>query len=237
MSIFEKKTTSQAIVDHILTQIQTGELKQGDKLPTEREMSEQLGVSRVSVREALSGLSTLGILESRQGSGSYVSGYDTGIMGRVFYAYAILGQTPLTDILVARRALEAECARYAARNITEEELARMEAILAEYDEALQLPTGSRGSLAKIQSLDYAFHSAVASASHQSYLIQLVSTVSASFQALHEKCRQDNVDMGQASASAFQRLHKQLLAALRARDEEQAYRIMYAHMTDIETRLS
>ena len=70
MGIIEKKSNSQAIADYILSRILDGTLRSGDKLDTERCLSEQLGVSRVSVREALSGLIVLGILEARQGAGT-----------------------------------------------------------------------------------------------------------------------------------------------------------------------
>lgn len=233
MSFFEKTTTSQAIADYLLTQIQNGEFNVGDKLPTERELAEQLGVSRISVREALSGLSMIGILESRQGAGSYVSGYNANILGRAFYAFAVLEKTPLADIIVVRRALEAECAKYAALNSTDEELSKLHDILAAYDEALLLEPNSRMFKRKIQELDFKFHSGVAASSHQSYLIQILSTVTASFQVLHAKSYEEDEDFGLDAAVYFQQLHKQLMVALEDRNPESAYNIMYAHLTGIE----
>ncbi|MBP2649914.1 MAG: Transcriptional regulator [Firmicutes bacterium] len=233
MGFFKKQNTSQAIVDYVLDKINCGELKIGDKLPTERELSEKLEVSRVPIREALCALSVMGILESRQGNGTYVNHFDSGIMGRVFYAFAVLENTQMSEILSVRKTMEAEGARLAADNATNEQIIRMEQILAEYDETLNLSPDSRLFREQIKSLDYSFHYAVAEASHNRYLVQLLSTVTASFRVLHEKSFSEDKDLGLDAAKRFQEVHKKVLMAIKARDQHRAWEAMYEHMTTIE----
>ena len=85
----ERKSTSQLIVDKILEQIENGELVCGDKLPPEREMAEMYGVSRVPLREAICALSIMGIIESRQGGGNYITGFKPGVYQKIFHFFEI----------------------------------------------------------------------------------------------------------------------------------------------------
>ncbi|MDY2628130.1 MAG: GntR family transcriptional regulator [Lachnospiraceae bacterium] len=94
------------VVQYIKNEIQQDRLRVGNKLPTEREMSAQLGFSRNSIREALRTLSSLGIIESRQGSGNYLSGDVSGFFTESFEMMALVNQVKPLDISQMRRALE-----------------------------------------------------------------------------------------------------------------------------------
>ena len=96
----ERKSTSQLIVDKILEQIENGELVCGDKLPPEREMAEMYGVSRVPLREAICALSIMGIIESRQGGGNYITGFKPGVLGRILRTYSMLDHSFLKNYLL-----------------------------------------------------------------------------------------------------------------------------------------
>ena len=69
----QKTSVSRQVADHILELIERGELKRGDRLPGEREFAESLGISRVPLREAISALSLMGIIEKRHGEGNYIA--------------------------------------------------------------------------------------------------------------------------------------------------------------------
>ena len=68
------KTTKvyEQVIEQIKSKIKSGEIKKGDRLPSEREMAESIGVSRASVREAIRALEVVGLVESRQGAGNYI---------------------------------------------------------------------------------------------------------------------------------------------------------------------
>jgi GntR family transcriptional repressor for pyruvate dehydrogenase complex len=106
------------VFDQIQEMILRGAIKPGERLPSERELGEALQVSRNSVREALRSLEVLGLLESRQGGGNYVT-LDSG--SALIEPLSLLFQLhggKLMDILDARRALESEAAAQAASRIT-----------------------------------------------------------------------------------------------------------------------
>lgn len=147
--------------------IASGEWRVGQKIPGEHELTEQLGVSRSTVREALRGLTNMGMLEPRIGDGTYVRATDeiTGVLVRddVYSA--------LDDVLDARAGLEAATARLAARQATPESLVAI-------SDALEARTRAHdaGQLEGYVEADAAFHHAVVRASGNPLLIRLHAAV-------------------------------------------------------------
>lgn len=230
MSIFGKKNTSELIVDYVLDLIQKRELKKGDKLMTEREFSEKLGVSRVPLREALCALSIIGILETQQGGGTYISTNRPEILGNVFYAYAILDETPLHEIVVARRSLESDAAELAARNATTEDLEEIMRALLVHQEAMQKDPKVSGYFEEVEKADYAFHKSIAAATHNSFLCRLIQTTTVSFHELHMQSSKNQVTI-----EHLQRMvnnHVRIAEAIKAGDPAGARLEMYTHLDDI-----
>ena len=122
MAIIQKQSMSAQVIDHILGQIESGELKPGDKLLNERDFAEQLGISRVPLREAMCALTALGILTTRQGDGTFVNHFNEGMLGRILYIYTILDEISSGDLMELRIALEAGTAAAAAARRTDEDL-------------------------------------------------------------------------------------------------------------------
>ena len=123
-------TTRRAgLVDQVIEQLRTavtqGEWPIGERIPTEAELGEQLGVGRNTIREAVRALAHTGILEVRQGDGTYVRA-----TSEVSGAIRRLCGSELREVLQVRRTLEAEGARLAALSRTEEEVAELWSLLA-----------------------------------------------------------------------------------------------------------
>ncbi|MEE1754301.1 FadR/GntR family transcriptional regulator [Streptomyces sp. SP18CS02] len=138
------------VVDQLRAQLTDGEWAVGDRVPTEHELAEQLGVGRNTVREAVRVLVHAGLLESRQGDGTYVrSTADPAAVLRTVRAAGAL------DVLELRVALEAEAARLAAARRDTHDLLRLRAALATLR-----AEGDRDADA-----DLAFHRAVVEATH------------------------------------------------------------------------
>ncbi|GAA2486578.1 FadR/GntR family transcriptional regulator [Streptomyces gobitricini] len=139
-----------AVVDQLRDQLTHGEWTVGDRIPTEHELAEQLGVGRNTVREAVRVLVHAGLLESRQGNGTFVrSTADPAAVLRTVRAAGAL------DVLELRIALETEAARLAAARRDTHDLLRLRAALATLREE-----GDRDADA-----DLAFHRAVVEATH------------------------------------------------------------------------
>jgi len=140
---------SNTIMDRILR----GSLKRGDKVPTERELAKQLNVSRPSVREAFKALQLMGIFESRQGRGTYIT-YDPGdtINDPLAIVYA-LSDADFMDLQQIRLCLEAEACRETIMRASDEEITTLE-------HYLDADKYSASDMAALSENDAAFHSAI-----------------------------------------------------------------------------
>ena len=147
------------VVDAIKQMLIRGDLKAGDRLPIEKDLAERLNVSRGSLREGVRALSVLGIVETRQGDGSYITGLEPSTLIAPIGFIVELGGNGGSDHLHAvRRILEVESARLAATRMTPESLSRAERILTE---AASLLGEHEPEHERLIELDIAFHHTIA----------------------------------------------------------------------------
>jgi len=191
--------------------IATGEWPVGGKIPGEHELTEQLGVSRATVREALRGLTNMGLLEPRVGDGTYVRATDeiTGVLVRDDLS------STLMHVLDARAGLEAATARLAARHATPEAIAAVSNALDARDRA-----HDAGDLAEYAHADAQFHRAVVHASGNPLLIRLHAAVG---EALDESIRDTSALPEDPQVG---RAHHRLLDAIQNHRPEAAATIAY-----------
>nr|BFE84913.1 FadR/GntR family transcriptional regulator [Planobispora longispora] len=161
------------VIDQLKEQITSNSWQMNAKIPTETVLAEQLGVGRNTVREAVRALTHAGLLECRQGDGTYVRATSelSGAMLRRLRAAEQL------EILEVRRALEVEAARLAATRRTDEDIAAIEAALTEREKAWEL-----GEPNAFVEADLAFHVAVVRATHNRVLVDLYEDFSAALRA-------------------------------------------------------
>ena len=161
------------VIDQLKEQIVSGAWPLHGKIPTETVLAEQLGVGRNTVREAVRALTHAGLLECRQGDGTYVRATSelSGAMLRRLRAAEHL------EVFEVRRALEVEAARLAASRRTEEDIKAIKAALEERERAW----AACDSAAFVET-DLAFHMAVAAATHNRVLIDIYNDFSAALRA-------------------------------------------------------
>ena len=152
----------EAAMNQLVSLIEDGTFTAGDRLPTERALAEQLGISRASVRQALTGLAAMGLVESRPGDGTYVTARRTDFTWRLDAASAL-------EILEGRRAIESGTARLAAQRRTQRELTALREIVATMDE--QVDDGVHPV-----DTDREFHRAIAVAAHNPVLLQAMEAL-------------------------------------------------------------
>ena len=162
---------SDAIADQIKAQILNGILKPGDKLPAERELVEQLKVSRPSVREALLKLEAQGLIQGRQGEGTFVLDATASAITNPLINLVKDNPGALSDVLECRHGLEELATSYAAarandrdRSLIQQKFQELEAAHAQRDHELEAKA------------DAAFHMAIAEASHNVALIHLTQSL-------------------------------------------------------------
>lgn len=150
----KKTKLHEKISKQILNLILSGELKPGDRLPTERELSEQLGVSRTAIREAIVQLQGKGVLQERADGGTIVREISFSSILPFVSDLLCADQHLLSDLLGVRKLLEAEMASDAARHTTPEKAQRLRAYADEFAQSIR--DGSTGLTA-----DNRFHGYIA----------------------------------------------------------------------------
>jgi GntR family transcriptional regulator, transcriptional repressor for pyruvate dehydrogenase complex len=215
---------SDAVTDRIISQIQEGQYRAGDRLPTERELAEQLGVGRTSVREGLRFLEKLGVLEIRQGMGTVVRSLSLGEVFEHLVPVQTIIELPdrdVRDIMHVRRVLEAESAQLAAQHATDRQLGRLEELLHGMAASLEKP---RDYL----EMDLEFHVVVAEAASNPVLAQLVNLIRDIYTRYFEIVLRDP-EMNKTSLA----FHRRLYAALRDHDADAARQHILAHLSQAE----
>lgn len=162
---------SDAVASSLERRILEGSLKPGDRLPPERELAIELGVSRPSLREAIQKLASKGMVQSRQGGGTYV----TDRLESSFFDpwQDMMGAHPNLheDMLEFRRMLEGQAAEWAAERSTEADLTRLGQSFDALNDAF-----AADDMARRSSADIAFHQAVGEAAHNVLLGHLSATL-------------------------------------------------------------
>jgi GntR family transcriptional regulator, transcriptional repressor for pyruvate dehydrogenase complex len=120
-----RTTAADQIIEALRAQILTGALALGAKLPTERELSLEFGVSSPTIREALRALSSMGLIEARQGSGAYVAPNLSRIMASAMGMLMQLENVGLDDLLGLQSVLNFYAAELAVSRATDEDIARL----------------------------------------------------------------------------------------------------------------
>ncbi len=183
-------------------------LRAGDRLPPEGELARVLGASRTAVREALSGLEALGIIETRHGSGRYVREFNfSAILDNLAYSMLFEVDT-FEEILDVREALEASFLPRAIAGLTEEKLAEMTRLLA----AMEALAADVGWNARLMELDMAFHRTLYVGAGNDLLLKLLDI----FWTVHKDLRSRN-PYETRDVPRYLQQHRSLLEAIASRD--------------------
>jgi GntR family transcriptional repressor for pyruvate dehydrogenase complex len=212
-----KQTVGGRVVDLVLELIQDGRLKPGDRLPPERELAEQIGVSRASLRSGLRSLQAMGVMNARQGSGTYiVAGPPSLGEGPLRFLAALHGFTR-DDMFGARSVLEVGAARLAAAHASPEQLAVMADEVTGMFESINDPQGYLRH-------DVGFHRAVAAASQNPVLATLIDTLAQLVWESRRETVAHSTDLREAAE-----MHRRIYQAIRSRDGDEARRAMSEHL--------
>lgn len=212
------------VIEQIKNMILDGTLKKGDKLPTERDLAEQLQVSRASVREALRALDIIGLVESRQGAGNYIrESFESNLFEPMSMMFLLEKGTP-SQILEFRRVLESESVVLAAERITDEEVIQLEKLLNELKES----TDEKMSVI----LDKKFHFTIAKASKNLLIINVLEVISQLFDEFIKDSR-EKILAFENNRAKLNEQHETLYAAIKNRDVELTRKAILEHMKLIE----
>ncbi|MEK8126843.1 FadR/GntR family transcriptional regulator [Paenibacillus filicis] len=216
----------EVIADQIQDQITSGQLKPGDKLPSTKELSERFEVGRSTVREALSALKAMGLVEIHQGEGSYVRTIDPGDVSLPEWNSLLMSRETILDLLEARQALEIANAGLAAEKRTEDDLRRFEAIL----ERMKLHLGDEE---EGERSDMEFHLTLAEATHNEILGRMIDSISSPMQLAIRETRRLQMYGNRAVSEQLWQEHQAVYEAIRRGDAEAAREEMRRHLFHVE----
>ena len=213
MAQLNYKTLRQEVADEIRRKILKGEFKAGERIK-EHEMAQLLGVSRGPDREALRQLELEGLVTIIPNRGAYVTG---------------ISHKDIWDIYVIRSMLEGLCARWAAKNITDAQLDELEEtiLLSEF----QMKKESGFSAEQVAALDGRFHSILYEASGS----RILDHVLTDFHNYVQTARRSSV-VSEDRARKSIREHRQILRAIKDRDEEMAEQLANEHIMHVMQNL-
>lgn len=208
------------VIDQIKSMIENGKLKRGDKLPSERDLVEQLGVSRASIREAIRVLEIIGLIDCKQGEGNFIKqSFDNGLFEPLSVMF-MLNDGKTNEIFELRRVMEIETAALAAKRITEEELEELNSLIKEMDTAQ-----SEEERAKI---DKKFHYNITHASRNFLIVNILNTVSTLMDAFIKNAREE-ILKNDIDKSVINNQHKEIYKALFEHNSVKAAKAMGKHM--------
>jgi GntR family transcriptional repressor for pyruvate dehydrogenase complex len=213
----EARSTRDRVVEHARRLIESGVLKPGDRLPGERDLAREIGVSRPSVRSGLQALEAMGVVVSRRGSGTFIADGPPDLGTEPLSLLASLHRFTPSEMFEARLLLEVGIAGLAARSARAEHLAAMAEETTEMFAALADP-------AAFLRHDVRFHRAVAGGCGNRVLAALMEMVAAQFYELRKQTVEHARDL-RSSAE----MHRRIFRAIRARDENGARLAMAEHL--------
>lgn len=220
-----RERATQQVRDQLLAAIEAGQYPPGSLIPSERVLCETLGVSRVSVREAIAGLEALGVLSVQHGKGAFVTDTLHRQVSGPFQRYLEAHRDELLDLLMVRGVLDELAAAQAATLGTPETRAEMSRAFEEFrEEAQRRPV----DFARLTTLDVAFHLAIARASNSALLVSLLSDLHGVLEdsrrlALARSSRQPQLSVLQ---------HESILRAILAGDTAKARREVRRHLEEV-----
>jgi GntR family transcriptional repressor for pyruvate dehydrogenase complex len=208
-----------AVVTHVRQLIECGAVGPGARLPPERDLAREVGVSRPTVRAGLRTLATLGVVRSRRGSGTYIPNGPPAFGAEALSFLAALHKFTVDDVYEARRILEVSAAGLAAERATPDHLATLA------DEVASL-FASVDDRQVFLVHDINFHRGIAAASGNPIVALLVEMVSALYYERRRLTAERAVDRDLRDAADA---HRHIYQAIRAKDVERARRLMHEHL--------
>jgi GntR family transcriptional repressor for pyruvate dehydrogenase complex len=215
------------VIQQLTRLIEEGVLESGDQLPSERELSEELQVSRGTVREAVQFLGALGLVEVRHGSGTFVRlGTDRSALRDEWRDWTIRHAERIHDLLELRKGLEPFAAELAAERAGEAEVTAMEHALDQMRPAIDSP-----DVTGLIQADLAFHHAFCAAAGNAALSEFADALGE--QLVRERGVIWNLP-GRPARSLAE--HSAIYDAVRAGDPARARQAVYEHLTSVEQDL-
>lgn len=224
------KKIYEEVAEAILHMIQTGQLKPGDKLDSVQQLAENFQVGRAAIREALTALRAMGLIEMKQGEGTYVREFDPAMLSFPISTAILMSKEDVAHLLEVRKLLEVGAAGLAALKRTEEDLRAMQSALTQMREVI-------GDEELGEKADFLFHMAIAEATKNPLLVSLMNNVSGMMMETMRETRRIWLFAKQATTEQLLEDHIAIFEAIRDQNAELAQERMKEHLGHVEKVLA
>ena len=214
-----KQNISDIILKQMKEQILNGDWEPGKKIPSENELTELFGVSRISVRQALQKLTAIGLIETRAGEGSFVKKLSPGIAMNNLIPALYLSPDSLKEVLEFRKVMEGPVAELACLKAGPGDIENLEKI---YRDMVKY----KDNLEKFSQEDYNFHIALGIITNNSIIIQLYTIIQEQLNIAFKKI------VTVRGNKAGLHYHRLILDAMKEKNSEKAKKMMDEHMEDL-----
>ena len=219
--VLPRTTLTEAAFEQLIAYVVKGTWKAGDRLPPERELCQQFGIARTSLREALKAMELVGMLDSRVGDGTFVCPRSEFLSRPLLWAFTGTDHEELVEIMEARTVVEESLAGLAAERGSTDEISAIKATITQMREAI-------AAGASILEADMSFHLAIAAAAHNEVLrnaVQLLRNITR--QWLKYKVQMPNV------AGSVLKRHEAVYRAIASRKPKAARLAMRKHLEETQ----
>ncbi|WP_113970134.1 FadR/GntR family transcriptional regulator [Rossellomorea aquimaris] len=213
------------VAEVLIDMIKSGQLKSGDKLDSVQQLAENFQVGRSAVREALSALRAMGLVEMHQGEGTYVREFDSSMLSLPIYIAALMKKDDVKQLLEVRRILEVGAVEAAASRRTEEQLKEIKTALDQMQSASDEELGEEA--------DFRFHMAIAKASQNELLTGLMNNVSEMMVTTMRETRRLWLYSKKSTLDRLYQEHQNIYEAIEAKDGQKAQQLMLNHLHSVE----
>ncbi|WP_414045140.1 FadR/GntR family transcriptional regulator [Macrococcus equi] len=223
MARIEKKKLYEEIADRISNQIKDGTFNVNEKLPSIQKLAQDYGVGQASIREALNALRVMGLVDIKHGEGTFVKNVKPKVFTKEM---AVFTKKDIIDLLELRKIIEVGTAGKAALNHTKEDLLNIKQALDQMKLAVNNKAIGEDS-------DLAFHLAIAKATENELLIQLLKEVSDKIKTTMKETRKIWIYTETKSIEKLYKEHLEIYEAIERKSESLAKEKMLNHLEEVE----
>lgn len=219
------KKIYEEVAEAIYEMIRSGQLNPGDKLDSVQQLAENFQVGRSAIREALTSLRAMGLVELKQGEGTYIKEFGKEQITFPLSTAILMNKDDISNLLEVRMIIESGTAAAAAKRRTDQHLSMMEA-------ALKAMLEANGSEELGETADLQFHMALAEAAHNPLLMSLMNHVSGLMGETMRETRKVWLFSEQTTMEQLYKEHLAIFEAIKAQDEEEARTKMLIHLEKV-----
>ncbi len=225
----QPKKIYEQVASTLMEMIRSGKLKPGDKLASVQQLAENFSVSRSAVREALTSLRAMGLIELKQGEGTFVRAFEPSLLNFPIVQAMLMNRGDIMNLLEVRKILETGAVAVAAKKRTSEDLMKMRGALKEMEAAA-------GDEVLAEKADLAFHLAISQASHNPLLVGLMNHVSDLIDMSMKDTHRILLFTDDSDFSTLYDQHMRIYHAIEKQDADDARKELLSHLEEVEAKV-